>query len=459
MSPPDKRRGNTHAIRSSASSRSSNIISPPPRAQLTGAASSSSSPGPDNDSTHDTTNSGGKDGGTSLAAKEKGSILLKEKDDKIAELERELDVMEMEFSRELDRLSQKEGQTASFWQAKHSSLNQQFLRADTELRLLRAEVDVREAERSELRDGWEALRRELKERDDEIRSLKGHIAGLKQWVSTSTTRGDQASDEEFGDSMARLGNGLQNWVIMHFRRVKLNFTRVDGAVVRDLEELVPMYKQLAATAKVHLLQSVVSSILVETIFNAYFVGLAKDQADQLARVEKDLASLSSSHWTCFGATADLRAASTEAVNQWRAMTLTMLRKEATPRLQQETILTVESVISRANHIFDAITDANATDTRDQALRTLVNSSVELARLLVMQKATFKVHMPKILPHQRILFEAATMDDIGAEDEDNLTGREICCITFPGIIKTGDENGGHPQFTNVVAKARVLCNPE
>lgn len=168
-------------------------------------------------------NPGHKDG-VSLVAKDKESIMLKEKDDKIAELTRELAVMETEFTRELDRLSQKEGDTTSFWQGKCVALNQQLTRSDTELQLLRAEVDVREAERAELREGWELLRRQLKERDDEIRALKSHIAGLKQWVSTSTTRGDQISDEEFGDSMTKLGNGLQNWVIVHFRRAKLGRT-------------------------------------------------------------------------------------------------------------------------------------------------------------------------------------------------------------------------------------------
>lgn len=157
--------------------------------------------------------------------------------------------------------------------------------------------------------------------------------------------------------------------------------------------------------------------------------------------------------------ANSSAGSIEAVNQWRAMTLTMLRKEATSQMQEETALATETVISRVNHILDAITDASATTARDHALRALVQNSVELARLLVVQKATFKVYMPKIFPHQRILFEASSMEDIGAEDEDSLAGREICCVTFPGVIKTGDENGSHPQFTNVVAKARVLCNTE
>lgn len=130
-------------------------------------------------------------------------------------------IMEREFHQELDRLSQTESETATFWQGKHSALNQQYLRTDTELRLLRAEVDVREAEREELRQGVEVLRRELQERDDEIRRLRGQVRGLKDFVSTSTRTDDQTSDEVFGDGMTKLGNGLQNWVITNFRKAKL----------------------------------------------------------------------------------------------------------------------------------------------------------------------------------------------------------------------------------------------
>lgn len=225
MSTSDKRRGGSHAVRSSTSSRSSSIIAPPPRAQLIGSASSSTASAQETDGTHEPgTSSTNKDGGVALASKEKESILLKEKDEKIAELERELAIMEAEFTRELDRLSQNESETASFWQKKHSALNQQYLRTDTELRLLQSEVDVREAERQELREGWEVLRRELRNRDEEILSLKGHLNGMKQWVSASTRTDQQTSDEEFVDSMVKLGNSLQNWVIMHFRKTKLGKT-------------------------------------------------------------------------------------------------------------------------------------------------------------------------------------------------------------------------------------------
>ena len=236
MTTPDKRRSGSHAIRASAASRNASVIAPPPRAQLTGSASSSTSAGQEAEGAHEpgvgsssnnissssisnsnkdgagtSSGSGSGSGGGGGGKGKEGALLLREKDERIAGLERELAVMEAEFTRELDRLSQNESETASFWQRKHSALNQQFLRADTELRLLRAEADAREAERRALRDA----------RDAELAQLRAHLSGMKQWVSASTRADQQASDDEFADAAAKLANGLQNWVIVHFRRAKL----------------------------------------------------------------------------------------------------------------------------------------------------------------------------------------------------------------------------------------------
>jgi hypothetical protein len=90
----------------------------------------------------------------------------------------------------------------------------------------------------------------------------------------------------------------------------------------------------------------------------------------------------------------------------------------------------------------------------------VSAAIELSRLLAVQKAVFRVEMPEVLPHQRTVFDAETMEDVGGEDEDSLVDREICCVTFPGIVKRGDETGAHLlQYRNVIHKARVLCRPE
>lgn len=165
----------------------------------------------------------------------------------------------------------------------------------------------------------------------------------------------------------------------------------------------------------------------------------------------------------------MRTGSVESVNQWRSVTLAILKKEAVQKMQVQTMQTADDAVAHVNRIVDSlasdVTDSStapasvSTDARDQALRHLVGSAIELSRLLVVQKAVFDVWMPDIVPHQQIMFDHATMEDIGGEDEDSLVQREIFCVTFPSLIKQGDENGGQLQFRNIISKARVLCSPE
>lgn len=168
----------------------------------------------------------------------------------------------------------------------------------------------------------------------------------------------------------------------------------------------------------------------------------------------------------------MRTGSIESVNQWRSVTLAILKKEAVQKMQVQTMQTADDVVAHVNRVVDSLASDSAantdssnapasasTDARDQALRHLVSSAIELSRLLVVQKAVFDVWMPEIVPHQQIIFDHATMEDIGGEDEDSLVQREIFCVTFPGLIKQGDENGGQLQFRNIISKARVLCSPE
>lgn len=214
--------------------------------------------------------------------------------------------MELAFQRELDKLSANESETASFWQAKHSALNQQFLRTDTELRLLRSELEAREAEREDLRRECAGSRRALRMQEVEVADLRGQVRGLKEWIGNSTRLGGgegMLSDEVFGEGMARLGNGLQNWVISNFRRARIKELAAgveeEEEVLSELGRLVPAYEELVLkNAKIHLLQSIVSRLLVEVIFNAYFVGLTAEREREFREMEKFLGSFGEScvHW-------------------------------------------------------------------------------------------------------------------------------------------------------------------
>ncbi|KAL2168588.1 hypothetical protein VTG60DRAFT_7131 [Thermothelomyces hinnuleus] len=410
---------------------------------------------------------------------------LREKDARIASLERELALMESEFHRELDKLSGAESATAAFWQSKYAALEKtlegvlslqqqqqsgrdgggrgqdkyagsgkddgdvdgesEHDRDRDTVRGMEMAMLAKEGELREVRAAWERARDMLGKKEDEVAELRAQVRGLKEWVSHST-RADveaQTSDEVFGEGMAKLGNGLQNWVLVNFRRAKIDLSSADEDAISELSRLVPMYEELASASKIHLLQSIVSRLLVELVFDAYFVGLPGEAAGQIKQVEAFLSSVSSP----------------ESINQWRSFTLTMLKRDATQKLQTETSAVVEAVVSRVNKLLDSITSTNSTESRNQGLQALVNSAIELSRLLAVQKAVFRIEMPEILPHQRIMFDPETMEDIGGEDEESLMDREICCVTFPGIVKRGDQSGGHLQYRNVICKAKVLCSPE
>jgi hypothetical protein len=71
---------------------------------------------------------------------------------------------------------------------------------------------------------------------------------------------------------------------------ELDISKASESTRQELGQLVPMYEELAHTAKVHLLQSTVSRILVDMIFDSYFVGLSPEQAAQCLQMEHLLAS-------------------------------------------------------------------------------------------------------------------------------------------------------------------------
>jgi activating signal cointegrator complex subunit 1 len=64
----------------------------------------------------------------------------------------------------------------------------------------------------------------------------------------------------------------------------------------QLLQLVPTYESLATSSKVHLIQSLVSRLLVDRIFNEYFIGLPKERADDLSKAEKYLSEFGKTRW-------------------------------------------------------------------------------------------------------------------------------------------------------------------
>lgn len=68
----------------------------------------------------------------------------------------------------------------------------------------------------------------------------------------------------------------------------------------ELLRLVPTYEALATTSKVHLVQSIVSRVFVNSIFEQYFVGLPKEHSTELQSVERYLGGFGELYSRCRG---------------------------------------------------------------------------------------------------------------------------------------------------------------
>lgn len=205
---------------------------------------------------------------------------------------------------------------------------------------------------------------------------------------------------------------------------------------------MPTYEQLALSSKVHLIQSIVSRILVREIFNSYYVGLPEERAFELRNLEDYLEK----------ATGDSASS-----NQLRSTTLSIVQKSAPLDVETARESIINNIVDHLDRLAIHTMDLKLSDNAKSSFRVLISSAVDLARLLRVQKAIFEPMMPLVEPHHIHTFDADTMEDIGGEDEDGLQGREIRCVAFPGIVKRGDISGENTsELRNVIAKARVLC---
>ena len=124
----------------------------------------------------------------------------------------------------------------NFWKERHEDINEKYLRAESEVRILRVNLADREVmwrrecerrneqlllERDRCQEGYHAAQKTIHEREEEISELRHHALGLKRNISAWTKLEGQVSDDVFVERMKALGHDLQNWTINNFRRATL----------------------------------------------------------------------------------------------------------------------------------------------------------------------------------------------------------------------------------------------
>ena len=213
-----------------------------------------------------------------------------------------------------------------FWSKKHEELHRQYLKTESEYRILQATTADRDGmwkrewerknehlllERDRCRDGFHSAQKVAQDRQEETRELRRQVLDLKHSISTSTRMEGQITDDVFREKIRLLGHDLQNWTITHFRKRDLGtmhaplrpaleadpsstpaLSALSNSAREELSLAVPLYGSLMPGSKLHVVQSIVSSMLCQDIFSHYFFGLQPDWIAQCLQMEAYLSTIS-----------------------------------------------------------------------------------------------------------------------------------------------------------------------
>jgi activating signal cointegrator complex subunit 1 len=120
-------------------------------------------------------------------------------------------------------------------------------------------------------------------------------------------------------------------------------------------------------------------------------------------------------------------------------------------------LRISKTLDMIDAILTALTGIPANDaktpSRNEQLLAITTSAVHLSQQLRVQAACFSVILPNTAADGGETFDGRLMEDISDEDE-NPEGRKVECVTFPAVVKRGDESGDNFHLENVIVKAKV-----
>lgn len=142
-----------------------------------------------------------------------------------------------------------------------------------------------------------------------------------------------------------------------------------------------------------------------------------------------------------------------STNQWRSLTLALIRHTPDSAFKDQTATSIAAVADHVNKTLTALTGIQSSDSRDRTLQAILEEAVELSRLFRAQRAQFRIVSPRCAAATSKdgddsdgdddggeEFDGGSMEDINGEDEAELLGRRVGCVTFPAVYKTGDGNG-------------------
>jgi hypothetical protein len=300
-------------------------------------------------------------------------------------------------------------------------------------------------ERPNAREEMEYLRVRLHAAEKESQERLQQLLSLKSSISSLTRMDSQVTDGELIESFSQLANRVREWTISNFRRSKLGLSNITPEANYNLRSILPDYKNLRASDRLAFSQAVVADALMAVFQDVIIIGMRP--AGLLADIKRFANQIQNPGFSEF--------------SEWRRATIRLLEssseQQAEMRQIKETLL--HTIARAVQHSLQALTSITMTTDAYDVLLSIVSTAMELQLTFSLQKARYEVVF--FSNHDtRVDFDDRTMEAINVlegtvdEDSDMHIDRTFRFCVFPGLIKSGDEWGQHPEISNVLLKARV-----
>ncbi|KAI9848132.1 MAG: hypothetical protein M1838_000628 [Thelocarpon superellum] len=310
-----------------------------------------------------------------------------------------------------------ESRDKTFWSKKHEEVHRQYLKTESEHRILQATTADRDGmwkrewerknehllqERDRCRDAFHTAQRMAQDRQEEARELRRQVLELKHSISTSTRMEGQTTDDVFREKVKLLGHDLQNWTISNFRKRDIDVSDLPEPARAELFSAVPSYSGRIPHLKLNAIQAIISAILVREVFDQYFYGLVQPRVKQCQQMEEYLSSIAPS----------------SSANQWRATTLALIRHSKSESTKSSVSQETLALHRRLLYLLSDLTGKTAlSETCSKSLRSMLDQAVLLAHLFRVQRARFEVSIPSLTSSGGVKLDEESMEDISGDGPD------------------------------------------
>ncbi|UNI21042.1 hypothetical protein JDV02_007070 [Purpureocillium takamizusanense] len=338
-----------------------------------------------------------------------------------------------------------------------------------------ADLEVRHAtvsrELDEARGAHTGFDESLQAKDAEIADLRAQLEAAKQQIRDMQRKilDSKAADAHFLDikdedyfdnRCQQLCSHVQQWVLRFskfsdMRACRLTseindektIDRLDNAVLDGSD--VDTYLNDRVKRR-DIFMSMTMNMIWEFVFTRYLFGMDREQRQKLKSLEKLLLDVGPS----------------EAVRQWRAVTLTLLSRRENFKAQRD--LDTEAVVQAVFQTLCKILPppSNLEDQIQSQLRRVMREAVDLSVEMRTQRAEYMM-LPPLQPEYdadgelaaTVQFDASMMNERSgkmAETNEELEARGaiVRIVLFPLVVKRGDDAGvGEDKI--VVCPAQVL----